>query len=102
VSDTASSMHKILAASGIEYAAMSWGGHNLFGDAKSIEEARRLLHEAGKVDPLQNELCKARGMGCPRVRGVSRVADNERALLLSMDSRPTDDDLRALYDWLRQ
>jgi hypothetical protein len=33
-----------------------------------------------------------------RLWGVSRVADNEQALLLSFDRRPTDDELRALHE----
>lgn len=42
--------------------------------------------------------------GCPpkppRVRGVSRLWDNEKALMLSLDRRPTDDELRAIHDYL--
>jgi hypothetical protein len=36
----------------------------------------------------------------PRVFGVSRVADNSRAVLLTLISKPTDDDLRAIHDRL--
>lgn len=36
-----------------------------------------------------------------RVLGVSRVADNSRAMLVSLDREPTDDELRRLHDLLR-
>lgn len=37
-----------------------------------------------------------------RVRGVGRVADEPRALLLALNERPTDDEIRALHDHLRE
>lgn len=37
----------------------------------------------------------------PRLWGVSRVADNEQAVLLSFDRRPTDDELRDIHERLR-
>jgi hypothetical protein len=37
-----------------------------------------------------------------RVRGVSRVADEPRALLVMLNGIPTDDDLRSLHDFLRR
>lgn len=37
----------------------------------------------------------------PAVKGVSRVADNSRALLLSLLVEPTDDEIRSLHDFLR-
>lgn len=36
-----------------------------------------------------------------KVRGVSRVADNSKALLVSFDREPTDDDIRALHEGLK-
>lgn len=33
-----------------------------------------------------------------RVTGVSRVADNDKVLLVGFDRRPTDDELRAFHD----
>lgn len=36
-----------------------------------------------------------------RVRGIGRVADEPRALILMLDERPTDDEMRALHDHLR-
>ena len=33
-------------------AGLSWGGFNLFGDSKSIDEAKRLVHEAGRLEQL--------------------------------------------------
>ncbi len=37
-----------------------------------------------------------------RVRGVGRVADEPRALLLVLNERPTDDEIRALHDHLSE
>ena len=36
-----------------------------------------------------------------RPRGVGRVADEPRALLVLLDERPTDDDIRSLHEFLR-
>jgi hypothetical protein len=36
-----------------------------------------------------------------RVRGVGRVADEPRALLVMLTERPTDDELRSMHDFLR-
>ena len=49
-------MHFALTNAGLEYSAMSWGGFNLFGDRKSIDEAKRLLHMAGAVPALKELL----------------------------------------------
>ena len=35
-----------------------------------------------------------------RVRGVGRVADEPRALLVLLSDIPGDDDIRALHEWL--
>lgn len=36
-----------------------------------------------------------------RVRGVGRVADEPRALLIAMTERPTDDEIKSLHDFIR-
>jgi len=36
-----------------------------------------------------------------KVRGVGRVADEPRALLICLSERPTDDDIRSLHEFLR-
>lgn len=36
-----------------------------------------------------------------RVRGVGRVADEPRALLVLLSERPTDDEIRSLHEYLR-
>jgi len=36
-----------------------------------------------------------------RVRGVGRVADEPRSLLLALTERPTDDEIRSLHDFIR-
>lgn len=41
-------------------------------------------------------------MTVPRVLGVSRVADNNRVISLSMSVEVTDDELRDLHDYLRE
>jgi hypothetical protein len=53
-------IHEALSALGIEYAALSWGGFNLFGDQKSVTEASRLLHMEGTVQALQAEVVRLR------------------------------------------
>ena len=50
---------------------------------------------AGKKEPPR------KGAVYPRVRGVGRMFDNDRALLLMLASKPTDDDLRAIHDVLK-
>jgi hypothetical protein len=46
-------MYEALQVKNKEFDSISWGGFNLFGDHKSIQEVRRLLHEVdvnqGKV-----------------------------------------------------
>lgn len=42
--------HDALTSANLEYASLSWGGFNLFGDRKSIDEAKHLQHEAGNVE----------------------------------------------------
>lgn len=36
-----------------------------------------------------------------KVRGVGRMADEPRALLVALSERPTDDDIRSLHEFLR-
>lgn len=38
----------------------------------------------------------------PRASGISRVADNERALLVSFARRPSDDEMRAIHARLKE
>jgi len=35
---------------------LSWDGHNLFGDRKSIDEVQRLLRVEAQVNALRDEL----------------------------------------------
>lgn len=37
-----------------------------------------------------------------KVQGISRMADNNQALLISMAVEPTDDEIRELHDYLRE
>lgn len=53
-------LYDVLAASGAPYSALSWGGFNLFGDAKSIIEAQRILHSDGILPAIRDELARAR------------------------------------------
>jgi hypothetical protein len=41
-------------------------------------------------------------MSFPQIVGISRVADNEKVLLLSLAVKPTDDDMRKIQDILRE
>jgi hypothetical protein len=41
------------------------------------------------------------GVGWPKVRGVGRMFDNDKALLVMLDKKPTDDELRAMHAALR-
>lgn len=52
-----------------------------------------------RPDPRLTRLSEANAP--PRVLGVSRVADNQRAILVSLDRSPTDDEMRALHDAMR-
>jgi hypothetical protein len=36
------------------------------------------------------------------IKGIGRVADNEKAIILYFDRRLTDDEMRALHDHLRE
>lgn len=38
----------------------------------------------------------------PYVRGIGRMFDNEKAVLLILDCKPTDDELRFMHDYLNQ
>lgn len=40
----------------VPQSSMSWSGFNLLGNAESIAEARRLLHEAGTVPELRQRI----------------------------------------------
>lgn len=41
---------------GAELSAVSWNGFNLFGDRKSIDELKRLMHTEARVDALVSRL----------------------------------------------
>jgi hypothetical protein len=54
------------------------------------EDKAHLIYEAPR-DPNH----------CLKVRGVGRVSDEPRALLVCLSERPTDDELRSLHDFVR-
>lgn len=54
----ASMLHSILTAANVDYATLSWNGFNLFGDRKSIDEAKRLLHNSDSRMPALERLLK--------------------------------------------
>jgi hypothetical protein len=62
---TAAKFHDALQKSGLQYAAMSWGGYNVFGDKASIDEIKRLHHLAGTVPALRDELLATRAKKTP-------------------------------------
>lgn len=47
-----SAIHRALTAANVPHSAMSWGGFNLFGDSKSIQELGRLIHEVGRLQAI--------------------------------------------------
>lgn len=51
----ANRFHDALSAANIEYAGLSWGGFNLFGERRSVDEAKRLLHNSDSVLPAVRE-----------------------------------------------
>jgi hypothetical protein len=53
---TVSEHYDALNATDKEYAAISWGGFNLFGDRKSIKEVERLMHRESHIKPLQDRI----------------------------------------------
>jgi hypothetical protein len=53
-----SKFYDALNAAGFEYAALSTGGINLFGDSKSIDTAKRWMHEAEQVAWLKSEIVR--------------------------------------------
>lgn len=64
--DAVIKIHDALTAAGLEYSALSWGGFNLFGDEKSIEEAKRLLHNSdSRMPALEIELRQTRSLLSP-------------------------------------
>lgn len=57
-------IHEVLTAANLEYAAMSWNGFNLFGDRKSIDEAKRLLHNSdSRMPALERRLLEMNSRG---------------------------------------
>lgn len=61
-------------------AYLSWGGFNLSGDRKSIDEANRLLHEAGIVPELRALLAEARVAQPEQVAQDREHAENYRLI----------------------
>lgn len=64
---------------------------------RAVIEAQRALAGAmawqvRRLDPMKRSL--------PRVWGVSRMFDNEQALLVSLDRKPTNDEMRDIHDLL--
>jgi hypothetical protein len=50
---TAAELHNALIFSGKEYSALSWNGFNVFGDAKSIAEIKRLIYAKDRLKSLE-------------------------------------------------
>jgi len=57
-----------------------------------VEKATSPVVEAGAIN---------RTTSWPRVWGVGRMYDNEKAVLVALDRKPTDDELRAIDDYLK-
>lgn len=84
-------------------------------DDRCATDAKRLWEQiTAALESLSSQLEKARGEARTtyealrdpnhriRVRGVGRISDEPRALLLALTERPTDDEIRALHDFFSQ
>ncbi len=91
--DTESAAYQNRAVLFVEAAAAleSLASHSSKEREEAIEEAARTTYEAPR-DPNHRI----------RVRGVGRISDEPRALLLALTERPTDDEIRALHDFFSQ
>lgn len=65
-------------------------------NAADYRQALAVLNAANN-GPIWPQPVNAR----PKVRGVSRVEDNPKALMLALDEVPSDDDMRAVQEALR-
>ena len=75
-------------------------------------DGRLIRHDPQPDDPyLQTDLgvCpECEGAGCempmpmPKAMGISRMADNDRAILISFTKRLSDDELRDFHEYARE
>jgi hypothetical protein len=71
-------------------------------------DGRLMKHDPQLDDPyLETDLgvCPdCEGFGCepPKALGVSRMADNDRAILVSFSKMLTDDEMRDFHDYVRE
>lgn len=54
--ESAVKFHAALTAANLEYAGMSWGGFNLFGDRESVQKACRMRHDAETLPIIRDQL----------------------------------------------
>jgi hypothetical protein len=67
-----------------------------------------MRHDPQPDDPyLETDLgvcpdCEGLGCELPKAQGVSRMADNNRAILVSFSKALTDDEMRDFHDYVRE
>lgn len=65
-----------------------------------VQFAGEVIRLCAMLDQMQPEREFHFATSGLRARGVGRVADEPRALLVLLTGIPADDDIRALHDWL--
>lgn len=77
------------------------------GDLR-CEDGRLMRHDPQPDDPyLETERgicpdCNGRGCEPPKAQGISRMGDNDRAMLIHFSKPLTDDEMRDFHDYARE
>ena len=77
------------------------------GNTRCVD-GRLMRHDPQPDDPyLETDRgrcpeCDGAGCDAPKAMGVSRVADNDRAILISFTKRLSDDDMRDFHEYVRE
>jgi len=77
------------------------------GDLRCLD-GRLMRHDPQPDDPdLEADRgvcpdCGGRGCEPPKAQGISRMSDNDRAILISFDKRLTDDEFRDFHEYVRE
>lgn len=71
-------------------------------------DGRLMRHDPQPDDPnLETDRgicpdCGGRGCEAPKAMGVSRMSDNDRAILVSFTKSLSDDEMRDFHDYIRE
>lgn len=77
------------------------------GDTRCVD-GRLIRHDPQSDDPdLETDRgacpdCQGRGCSLPKAQGISRMSDNDHALLISFDKQLTDDEMRDFHEWCKE